>query len=119
LKQKWSQLTWRFYAALWIKDVRGAENLLEKLKAAAEALNPVESIKHISPRPVLIIHRKHDPFVDLKQANELDRNALEPKTLIVDEGWMHPDDNSFFSSPTRRDGAITLTDNWVKKTIPQ
>jgi hypothetical protein len=36
---------------------------------------------------------------------------------ILDDGWMHSDDDSFFTSPTRRNGAITYTDNWIKKYV--
>lgn len=117
LKQVSSQLVWKLYTALWVRDVRGIEGLFEKLRVAAENLNPVECIKRISPRPVLIIHRRHDPMMDIRHLYELERSALEPKTLILDEGWMHSDEDSFFTSPTRGDGAITHTDNWLKKYV--
>ena len=117
LKQKPTQLVWRLYSALWVKNVRGTEKLLEKLRVAAESLNPIECVKRISPRPVLIIHRRRDFNVAIRIAYELESSALDPKTLILDDGWMHSDDDSFFTSPTRRNGAITYTDNWIKKYV--
>ena len=94
--------------------MRGNNCLIDKLIVAADVLNPVECIKCISPRPVLIIHRKGDPMVAIEHAYMLERNALEPKTFILADGLMHSDDDSFFFSSSRKEGAIAQTDNWIK-----
>jgi dienelactone hydrolase len=117
LKTITSHVDWKIYSAVWVRDVKGKNNIIEKLRTAADSLNPLECVKKIAPRPVLIIHQKHDPMVKVSNAYELEKTAVEPKTLIIHNGWMHSDEDSFFTSPLRNDGCITLTDNWIKSNI--
>ncbi len=70
----------------------------------------------ISPRPLLIIHRRKDMIISADYAYELEQHAGQPKELIVAEGRMHMDSNPFFSSKERDDGAIRLTLDWLKRT---
>lgn len=117
LKTMASSIGWKIYSAAWVKDVRGKNNLMERLRAAADSLNPLECVKKIAPRPILIIHRKHDPMVNVSCAYRLEKNAVDPKTLIIDDGWMHSDEDIFFTSSIKDDGAIILTSNWIKRNI--
>ena len=75
------RLGWRLYNFLWVKDVRENDDISNKIKAAADVLNPLEFIKKISPRPILIVHRKGDPMVSINHAYSLEKNALEPRCL--------------------------------------
>ena len=110
------RLGWRLYNSLWVKGVRGNDDIIDKIKVAADVLNPLECIKKISPRPLLIVHRKGDPMVSINHAYSLEKNALEPIRLIVAGGWMHSDDDVFFTS-FGKDSAISYTDSWIKKHI--
>ena len=69
----------------------------------------------LSPRPLLIIHRRNERIISLPHAYELERHAGQPKMLVVAEERMHMDSDSFFSSCERRDEAIKLTLDWLKK----
>ena len=111
------KLGWRLYNRLWVRDVRGNEDLINKLKKAADVLNPLELVKKISPRPILIIHRKGDPMVSINHAYSLEKNAFEPKMLVLAEGWMHSDEDDFFTS-NDTGGAVSITDSWIKKYLP-
>jgi fermentation-respiration switch protein FrsA (DUF1100 family) len=91
--------------------------MYDKVKEAAVKLNPIDHVHRISPRPLLIIHRRKDPNAPVNHAYELERHARQPKTLVVAEGWAHSDSDSFFSSGERKDGAIRLTLDWLKKNL--
>jgi pimeloyl-ACP methyl ester carboxylesterase len=116
MKQWVRIMSWRLYNLLWVRNVNGKEGLMEKIKNTADLLNPVECIRDISPRPVLIIHRRRDPMVSVDHAFSLWKNALDPKEFILDNGWMHSDDDVFFTS-TKEESAISFTDVWIMKNI--
>ena len=109
------RITWKLYITLWARSVRGTRGNYEKVKKAATELNPADYVPRISPRPLLIIHRRNDTNAPVKNAYELESFAKEPKTLIIAEGRTHSDSDSFFSSGQREDGAIRLTHDWLKK----
>ena len=111
------RISWKLYVALWVRNVRGKRGIYDKVKDAAFKLNPIDHVHRISPRPLLIIHRRNDPNVPVGHAYELERHAGEPVTLVVAEGRMHSDSDSFFSSGDRKDGAIRLTLDWLKKSL--
>jgi dienelactone hydrolase len=111
------RISWKLYVALWVRNVHGTQGIYDKVKEAAIDLNPIDHVHKISPRPLLIIHRRKDPQAPIEHAYELERHARQPKMLIVGEGRMHSDSDSFFSSGDRKDGAIRLTLNWLKKNI--
>lgn len=112
-----SRIFWRLYVALWARNVRGVQGKIDKVRDAAIKLNPLDYVGTISPRPLLIIHRRKDTHVPVDNAYELERHARQPKELIVAEGRMHTDSDSFFSSWERKDGAIRLTLNWLEKNL--
>lgn len=111
------RISWRLYVALWARGVHGTRGMYEKAKEAAYKLNPMDHVQRISPRPLLIVHRRKDPNAPVAHAYELERHAGQPKTLIVAEGWTHSDSDSFFSSGERNDGAIRLTLDWLRKNM--
>jgi len=111
------RITWKLYVALWVRNVRGIQGIYDKVKEAANKLNPIDYGGRISPRPLLIIHRRKDLMVPIDHAYELERHARQPKELILAEGRMHSDSDSFFSSGERKDGAIKLTLDWLKKNL--
>lgn len=110
------RLGWWLYNRLWVKDVRGNEDIINKIKTAADFLNPLDCIKKVSPRPILIVHRKGDPMVSINHAYSLEKNAFEPKMFVIADGWMHSDDDVFFTS-TGKDSAVSFTDSWIKQQI--
>jgi hypothetical protein len=81
-----SSFGWKLYSAAWVRDVKGKDNLMKKLRTAAINLNPLECVKKTPPRLLLIIHRRHDPIVKVSNAHKLEKIAAEPKTLIIDDG---------------------------------
>ncbi len=111
------RITWGLYVTLWARNVHGKRGMNEKVKEAAVKLNPVDCIGRISPRPLLIIHREKDMMAPVDYAYELERNAGQPKELVIAEGRMHSDSDSFFSSKDRDDGAIRLTLDWLNRKI--
>lgn len=113
------RITWKLYVALWARNVRGVERMYDKVKEAAIKLNPIDYVGRISPRPLLIIHRRKDIMVSVENAYELERHASHPKELIIAEGRMHTDTDSFFSAVERKNGAIRLTLNWLDKNLQE
>ena len=92
--------------------VRGTRGYIKKAWAWAK-INPIEYISNISPRPLLIIHRKNDVVVPSDCAHMLYDKAWEPKKLIMAEGRNHSELADFFTSTKKNDGAINLTLNWL------
>ena len=76
-------------------------------------INPIECISNISPRPLLIIHRKNDIQVPSRYAHVLYDKAREPKKLIMVDGRNHSELADFFTSTDKKDGAINLTLDWL------
>lgn len=109
------RITWKLYVTLWARNVHGTKGIYDKVKKAAHDLNPTDYVHSTSPRPLLIIHRRNDPNAPVKNAYELESHAKQPKTLIIAQGRTHSDSDSFFSSRDRKDGAIRLTLDWLKK----
>ncbi len=52
-------------------------------------VRPIDDIRTISPRPVLIIHGTDDPVVNVDHARQLFEKADEPKELYLVEGGSH------------------------------
>ncbi len=95
--------------------VRGTLGYIKKAWAWAK-INPIEDISDISPRPLLIIHRKNDVVVPSESAHSLYNKAKEPnKKLIIAEGRNHSELAAFFTSTEKKDGAITLTLDWLTR----
>jgi dienelactone hydrolase len=94
--------------------VRGTRGYIKKAWAWAK-INPLECISNISPRPLLIIHRKRDVVVPSESAHKLYNKAKEPKKLIMTEGKNHSELASFFTSTEKKDGAINLTLDWLTR----
>ena len=53
------------------------------------AVRPIEAIKAISPRPLLLIHSQADTLIPVSHAHELFAAAREPKELWLVEGVDH------------------------------
>lgn len=96
--------------------VRGTQSYIRKARAWAK-INPIECISNISPRPILIIHRKKDISVPSKYAYLLYDKAKEPKKLIMTEGRNHSELATFFTSTEKKDGAINLTLDWLTRML--
>jgi fermentation-respiration switch protein FrsA (DUF1100 family) len=94
--------------------VRGTRRYIKKAWAWAK-INPLECISNISPRPLLIIHRKRDVVVPSESAHKLYNEAKEPKKLIMTDGKNHSELASFFTSTEKKDGAINLTLDWLTR----
>jgi len=94
--------------------VRGTRSYIRKARAWAK-INPIEYISNISPRPLLIIHRKKDVVVPSDSAHKLYNKAKEPKKLIMTEGRNHSELAAFFTSTEKKDGAINLTLDWLTR----
>jgi len=77
-------------------------------------LDPLNYVKEISPRPLLITHRKNDFLAPVIHAHELYEQAGKPKKLVIAKGWKHYDSDPFFSSSEREDGAIRITLDWLR-----
>jgi dienelactone hydrolase len=92
--------------------VHGTMGYIKKAWAWAK-INPIECISNISPRPLLIIHRKNDIQVPSTYAHLLYEKAKEPKKLIITEGRNHSELAAFFTSTEKKDGAINLTLDWL------
>ena len=60
-----------------------------QLGANPERYSPKYTIGKIAPRPVLLIHGRHDNLVPAAQARRLYRRAGEPKTLWLVPGARH------------------------------
>ena len=105
----------RMYIWLQRSQYRG-KNILDQMKNLSH-LEPMDHVKEISPRPLLIIHRKKDLIVPVDHAHEIYEQAEEPKKLVISEGWMHYDKDPFFSSAERENGAIRTTLDWLKEVL--
>ena len=92
--------------------VRGTRGYIKKARGW-EKINPLEYISNISPRPLLIIHRKKDIVVPSESAHKLYNKAKEPKKLIITKGRNHSELAAFFTSAEKKDGAINLTLDWL------
>lgn len=53
------------------------------LPGGASEVAPVGSIGRIAPRPVLLMHGRHDPFVNVEEARLLYAAASEPRRLVI------------------------------------
>jgi len=102
----------RIYIWLQRSRYRG-KNILDQMKNLSH-LDPIDHVKEISPRPLLIIHRKNDFIVPVDHAHEIYEQAGEPKKLVIAEGWKHYDKDPFYSSAERENGAIRITLDWLK-----
>lgn len=76
-------------------------------------MDPLNCVEKISPRPLLIVHEKHDLVVPVQHAYDLYEKAREPKRLVIGEGRMHSDADPFYSTVGREDGAIRITLGWL------
>ena len=66
------------------------KSLVRQIKRRlALAIRPVEAVKHISPRPLLLIHGLNDRIVPAEHSQYLYRAAKEPKELWLVEGAGH------------------------------
>jgi len=50
-------------------------------------------------------------------AHELYKQAGEPKKLVIAEGWKHYDNDPFYSSAERENGAIRITLDWLNDVL--
>jgi len=82
-------------------------------------MDPMDYVKQISPRPLLIIHRRWDRVVSARHAHELYEQAEEPKKIVIAKGRSHTDSDSFYSSAERGDGAIKTTLDWLGSVLRQ
>jgi len=105
----------RMYIWLQRSQYRG-RNILDQMKNLSH-LDPMDYVKEISPKPLLIIHRKNDLNVPVDHAHEIYEEAGEPKKLVIAEGWMHYDKDPFFSSAEIENGAIRTTLDWLKEAL--
>ncbi len=80
-------------------------------------LDPMDHVKEISPRPLLIIHRKKDLMIPVDHAHDIYEQAAEPKKLVIVEGRRHSDTDPFFSSAEREDGAVEITLEWLNSAL--
>jgi len=71
---------------------------------------PIESIKKISHRPVLIVHGSEDHIIPLECACDLYNAADEPKELSIIQGADH-----VYTSLKHSDEVISITANWFKR----
>jgi len=101
----------RIYAWSKRSQYRG-KHIIDQMKNLGH-LDPMDHVKEISPRPLLIIHRKNDFLAPVDHAHEIYKQAGEPKKLVIAEGRMHSDRDPFFSSAERENGAIRITLNWL------
>jgi fermentation-respiration switch protein FrsA (DUF1100 family) len=69
--------------------------------------------KEISPRPLLIIHRKRGFLASVHHAHDIYAQAEEAKRIVIAEGWAHNDGDPFFSSAERENGAIRISRDWL------
>jgi uncharacterized protein len=56
---------------------------------AFAAVRPLEVIKHISPRPLLLLHGTADAVIPIEHTHRLFEAAAEPKELWIFEGATH------------------------------
>jgi fermentation-respiration switch protein FrsA (DUF1100 family) len=62
---------------------------LEEWVAGCQRINPINHVAFISPRPLLIIHGRHDSTVPVADAHRLYEKAGRPKRLVIVEGAGH------------------------------
>lgn len=93
-----------------------SKHVIDQMKNLGH-LDPMDHVKEISPRPLLIIHRKKDFMMPVDHAHEIYEQAEEPKKLVIAEGRMHSDRDPFFSSAEREDGAIRITLEWLNSVL--
>jgi fermentation-respiration switch protein FrsA (DUF1100 family) len=59
-------------------------------------VSPLDAIRHIAPRPVLILHGGRDLIAHPEDARVLFEAALEPKRLVIERrSWhvrIHPEE---------------------------
>ena len=107
----------RIHALYHSWHVRGTRGYIKKARAWAK-INPMDYVSNISPRPLLIIHRKKDVMVSSDNARILYEKAKEPnKKLIITKGGNHSELSAFFTSTAKKDGAINLTLNWLTQVL--
>jgi len=99
---------------IWFRrsQYRG-KHILDRMKN----LGHLDHVKDISPRPLLIVHRKNDFLARVDHAHEIYEQAREPRKLVIAEGWRHSDRDPFFSSAERENGAIRITLDWLKSIL--
>lgn len=78
--------------------------------------DPMDHVMEISPRPLLIIHQRHEIWAPVQHAYDLYQEAREPKKLVIVEGWRHSGSKSFYSAE-RKDGAIRMTLDWLSSVL--
>jgi len=106
----------RIHALYHSWHVRGTRGYINKVRAWAK-INPIDYIGNISPRPLLIIHRKNDVMVSSDNAHILYEKANEPnKKLVIAKGRNHSELAAFFTTE-KKNGAINLTLDWLTNAI--
>ncbi|HMW06726.1 MAG TPA: alpha/beta hydrolase [Leptospiraceae bacterium] len=93
-----------------IPIVREVLNFRAKMKI--EDVRPVDKIGNISPRPILIFHCDKDDYVDSSHAEELFKNAKEPK-----EKWVPACNKHEFIWNTHKEEAELRASNFFKKNL--
>ncbi len=82
---------------------------LENLRQDASKYDVVKAVKEVRC-PVLIIHGSLDEQVPPSNAEDMYKNANEPKSVQIIEGADHR-----FTNPSYRKRAVELTLSWFKK----
>lgn len=79
----------RLDAWLCRREYRG-KNIINQMKNLGHLnVSPRDYVGEISPRPLLIVHRRNDFLVPVQHAYDLYEKAGDPKKLVIVEGRMH------------------------------
>lgn len=94
------------------KFVKGltVQRALMEWQMMSAKFNPIEIVKNIAPRRLLIVHGDVDHVIDLEHAHRLYDKAGKPKALYIIRGGDHR-----FTG--RRTLMITRITNWLKKNL--
>lgn len=93
----------------FVKDLT-IERALAEWRTMTYKFNPVEMVKNVAPRKLLILHGDADPVVEVEHAYRLYEKAGKPKALYVVRGGDHR-----FTGKRRL--MIARIDNWLKKNL--
>jgi fermentation-respiration switch protein FrsA (DUF1100 family) len=84
------------------------------VNADARQLRPVDLIRHVSPRPILITHGMADEIVPAQHARLLFQAAEEPKEL-----WLVPDAGHVGARDTHPDAYFTRIEAFLREALAQ
>lgn len=96
-----------------LTGIAGKPGLLQAALQTLSPLNPAVWVPKISPRPVMLIFGRNDPYVPLAAAQKLAADAREPKTVLYHDGGHDP-----FAGPQHDRVATQLSEFLVANLLP-